>query len=209
MIGDKIMRIYIVRHAQTEANKNGIIQGQMNTEITPEGFIKAKKMAQSFDKTNVDRIYSSPIRRAYLTASFIANVVGIDNEKIITNLKLKEIDLEPWVYKKISDLDNSDKSCSYKTYKTKPSEFVPLAGESIYDVRQRMVEAYNEIIMSSKDTETVVIVSHSMAIRTLLSFIENRNIDQVWTYHIPPASVTELQHNKQGSSIINIGMNIL
>ena len=204
------MTIYIVRHAQTEANKNGIIQGQMNTEITPEGLAKAKFMAQSFKNKNVDKIFSSPLRRAYITASLIAEETGVDNQTIIVDSKLKEINLEPWIYKRISDLNDNDEPSSYKTYKTKPSEFVPVSGESINDVKQRMVIAYNQIIMSCQSNDTVVIVSHSMAIRTLLSDIENKGIDNVWAYHIPPASITKIIYNvNKGSSIISVGMDRL
>lgn len=198
------MKIFFVRHAQTIANRDGIIQGQMNTSITEEGLERAKKMAVNFKNINIDAFYSSPIERAMITARFIADASGFKKEKIITNPFLKEINLEPWVYRKISELDYSDTASSYKTYKNNPSLFVPLSGESVYDVRKRMSLVYEQILSVNEKSDIVVVVSHSMAIRTLLTYIEEKDIDSVWEYHILPLSIIEIDYNGKKSKLIKI-----
>lgn len=203
------MTIYLVRHAQTEANKNGIIQGQMNTEITEEGLEIARKMASSFSNSKVTSIFSSPIKRAFKTAELIGEAAGINKENIITDARLMEIDLAPWVYKKIAGLDQSDLPSSYKTYKSDPTKFAPLYGESLYDVRNRVSEFYKCLVSSSGFDDRIVVVSHSVAIRTLLSFIEGKDIDCIWGYHIPPASISLVIFDGEKSALDKIGLTSL
>lgn len=202
------MNIYIVRHAQTEANKYAIIQGQSNTEITPEGLEYAKKMAKSFSGKQITRIYASPIKRACVTARLIADSCGINPDEIITDERLKEIDLKPWVHKKIKDLDMSDNTSSYKTYKSKPSEFQPLSGEDLFDVKRRTGEAFADIVKECSEDDNIVIVSHSVAIRTLLIGLEEKPMDLVWSYDLKPVSVTILQVTQGIIEIVELGATV-
>lgn len=199
------MIIYMVRHAQTEANKEGVIQGQKNTDITPDGLINAKRAATYFKDKKITRIFSSPIKRALITAKLIADESKYPYESIFLENGIKEIDLSPWEFKKIADLDQSDAPCSYYTYKHSPSHFIPQGGESIFDVRQRTSMAYKQIVESSSPDDRIVIVSHSMAIRTLITYIEDKTIDSVWEYNIPSVSITEVHYEKGISSVISIG----
>ena len=199
------MRIYIVRHAQTEANIQTIIQGQSNTEITPEGLSCAKRMAKSFSDKQITRIYASPIKRAFVTASLIADSCGISLDEIIIDKRLMEIDLKPWVFKKINELDMSDDTSSYKTYKSKPSMFQPHSGENLFDVKKRMGEAFADIVNECSENDNIVIVSHSVAIRTLLINLEQKPIDLVWSYDLKSVSITTLQAMQGVIKIIGIG----
>lgn len=199
------MIVYIVRHAQTEANIHSIIQGQSDTEITVEGMTMAKAMSRYFSDKNITKIYSSPIKRAFITACLIADVCQITVENIALDDRLMEINLKPWAYKKIDDLDSSDSRSSYKTYKFKPSKFQPLSGESLFDVKERMSKTFEWIIQGCCNDDNIVIVSHSVAIRTLLTYFEKKTIDHIWSYNIPPVSVTEVNLSNDGLSVVEIG----
>lgn len=199
------MKIYVVRHAQTEANKNALIQGQCNTEITPEGLQNAKRMAQSFADKPITRIFASPIKRAQVTAGLIADVCGISHEQIISDPRLMEIDLQPWVFQKIAELDMSDAPSSYKTYKSSPALFRPLSGESLFDVKARVAEAFADILKQCSEDDNIVIVSHSVAIRSLLLTVENKTVDQVWSYQVKPVSVTTLHASQGKVEVLEIG----
>ena len=202
------MNIYIVRHAQTEANKYAVIQGQSNTEITTEGLECAKAMAKSFSNKQITRIYASPIKRAFVTASLIADSCGISLNEIITDERLMEIDLKPWVFKKIQKLDMSDNTSSYKTYKSNPSAFQPHSGEDLFDVKRRIWEAFADIVKKCSEDDNIVIVSHSVAIRTLLICLEEKPMDLVWSYDLKPVSVTTLQATQGVIKIVEIGATV-
>ena len=199
------MILYLVRHAQTIANQNSIIQGQSDAMITDEGMKNAGIMAKYFINKQITKIYSSPLGRAYQTACLIADACNIFKENIILDSRLMEIDLKPWVHKRIDDIDKSNNLSSYKTYKTHPAVFRPVSGEDLYDVRLRTSEMYHSIIRNCSSDDNIVIISHAVAIRALLIYLENKSIDCVWSYSIPSASVTEIHVQNGVLNILNIG----
>jgi len=65
------VRIYIVRHGETEENKQKIIQGQLDTPLNLEGEKQADLVAKALRDIPFDICYSSDLRRAANTAERI------------------------------------------------------------------------------------------------------------------------------------------
>ena len=61
------MKLYIIRHGETDSNANGIVQGWLDTELNEKGLAQAVEAAKQFDKP-IDAIYSSDLKRATQTA---------------------------------------------------------------------------------------------------------------------------------------------
>ncbi len=66
------MRLFLVRHGETEENKEKIVQGHMAGHLSKEGIKQAKKLAQRLKNETFDIIYSSDLKRAADTAKIIA-----------------------------------------------------------------------------------------------------------------------------------------
>lgn len=66
------MKLFIVRHGQTDANVNGIVQGWLDTELNETGITQAVQAARNF-KSEIDVIYSSDLKRAVRTAAEFRN----------------------------------------------------------------------------------------------------------------------------------------
>lgn len=73
------MLVYLVRHGQSEGNKNSMTQSA-ETPLSPEGRLQAKKVAIRLKKLPIDFIYSSPFLRTKETAEIISKELGIDIE---------------------------------------------------------------------------------------------------------------------------------
>jgi probable phosphoglycerate mutase len=65
------VRIYIVRHGETEENKQKIIQGQLDTQLNSEGEKQADLVAKALGDVPFDVCYSSDLKRATSTAERI------------------------------------------------------------------------------------------------------------------------------------------
>ncbi len=63
------MYIYIIRHGETYGNLNG--DGFAETDLTPNGMRQIAFLGRRFCKDNINRIYSSPLKRALKTANAI------------------------------------------------------------------------------------------------------------------------------------------
>ena len=64
-------RVYIVRHAETEENKQKIIQGHLDTNLNSEGERQADLVAKVLKDIPFDVAYSSNLKRAMDTAKRI------------------------------------------------------------------------------------------------------------------------------------------
>ena len=74
------MKLILIRHAESVANKKGISQGQkVDTPLTEEGKQQAIKVANRLDKEDleVDVIYASSLKRTKQTAEIVGDKLGI------------------------------------------------------------------------------------------------------------------------------------
>ena len=151
------MVFYLVRHGQTDWNNERRIQGHSDVPMNETGYKQihdlADKMAK--EKLHFDRIISSPLSRARITAGIIAEKVGYDKEIIVDDLFIERYcgNLEGVLWYPGLNLDD------------------PKYGMESYDqVSERVkkaIDGYN----FSKD-ERVMIASHGgtlTALRTVLS----------------------------------------
>lgn len=70
-----ITTIYLVRHGQSIKNTKSIVQGAQydsGNVLSPLGISQAKEISKYFENMRIDRIRSSPLVRARMTADFIA-----------------------------------------------------------------------------------------------------------------------------------------
>ena len=67
------MAVYLVRHGQTDWNKNGTVQGRYDTELNQTGREQAAQAREYLKDVPLDVCFSSPLKRAMETASIILN----------------------------------------------------------------------------------------------------------------------------------------
>ncbi len=79
--------LYVVRHGQTEWNEQERFQGQQDSPLTLRGRRQAQAVARRLKDVAFDRIYASPIGRAWTSASFLAEETGLTP---LTDDRLKE-----------------------------------------------------------------------------------------------------------------------
>lgn len=79
------MKIYLVRHGETEWNKEGRLQGRKDVSLTQHGIAQMEDIGKWFCDTKVpfDEIIISPLRRAVESAAIIAEIIGFKKEAIV------------------------------------------------------------------------------------------------------------------------------
>lgn len=109
------MNLYIVRHGQTDWNKQNLFQGRKDIPLNEIGIKQAHEIADKLKNKHLDYIFTSPLKRAIHTASIINEFhqleITISQEIIERNLG----DLEgksiadyssPYFWNTILNLDN-------------------------------------------------------------------------------------------------------
>ncbi len=90
-------KIFFVRHAQSQANADGIMAGsEFETPLTEEGKDQARKAGQYLKSSGVQLIVASPMQRTQQTAKIIAKEIGMVPEAILTNPLLTERSFGPY-----------------------------------------------------------------------------------------------------------------
>ncbi len=176
--GNKIMEIYLIRHGLTEWNKEKRMQGNTDIPLAKEGIELAEKAALELKDIHFDRIYASPLIRAYKTAVILR---GERDIPIITDDRIREIgfgEAEGTLFDEMV----KDENGPFRYFFEEPGKyFAPKGGESFEEVIERASEFWKEVILPLEDTcERIMIVAHGAVNRAQMCFVENRGPDEYW-----------------------------
>lgn len=184
------MNIFLVRHGQKiEDDKNHESLG-----LTEEGFKQADLLGKRLSKYDIQKIYSSNMKRAIQTSEGLNKYLGVE---IITKPELREIhmgdcNIHGWHY-----LEKKYPLFMEEFRKHNSDPRYPPNGECGNDVWQRAKEVIYEIIEA--DYENVVVVTHGGIIRSLICGL--LNIDQNRRFYLgdPPenCSISVIKYNKK------------
>jgi len=161
------MKFILTRHATTEWNSAGRIQGQTDISLSPQGKIEAEELAKLLSDVGINLIVSSDLKRASETAEIInaslnvplqleqrlrecsfGNIEGLTKQQAIEKYGLS---MEPnW----------EDQHCAY--------DFRPFGGENRDDVFQRHVQTLQSL-SNERLYSTILLMGHGRGLNTLLA----------------------------------------
>ena len=173
------MEIYIVRHGETVWNANNLLQGSTDIELNEYGRALAGETGENLETVKFDKIYSSPLIRAYETACLIR---GHRNIPIIRDERLRELCFGVNEGKNFSELlkDESTPFCHF--FKRPELYQAPEKGETLEQICDRAAEFMQEVIEPQKDRlERVMIVAHGAMNKAIMCHIKQHGIDQYWS----------------------------
>ena len=146
------MKIYIIRHGQTDWNVEGKIQGRQDIPLNAAGKMQAQALAKGMENRPITAIYSSPQLRAMETAQAIA---AAQNVPIHTLPQLVEIGYGNWEGRRAEDILTTDREL-YESWWQHPATVAPPGGETLNQVDSRCQEAWN-IIRRDIEGDTAVV----------------------------------------------------
>lgn len=188
--------IYIARHGITESNKRKIYMGPSDEGLAPEGRVQTENLGGAIQYLGINRIYSSPVRRALETARIISQILKIPVE--IEN-GLAEMNLGAWTG--LTEEEVSTKFPSdYHLWNTRPAELVLPERETLKEVQERALKAINYVNRKS-DGSSVLIVTHVAIVRCLIIYFQHLDINLYRTIDVPNLSVFRLQLDGDESCI--------
>ena len=96
-------KFYIVRHGQSEGNALGKFLGHTDLGLTELGHKQGKKTAEYLSDKGIDAIYSSDLVRAYDTAKYLSDLIGVEPVKtrelreILGDISFKEYEISQYI----------------------------------------------------------------------------------------------------------------
>lgn len=170
------MQIYVVRHGETDANKNGYTQGWTDDPLNKNGIILAEITGQRMKDIRFDYCISSPLIRARETAQIILR--ESDNSVSLSfDDRIKEINFGSFERMSIRD------ERVIRFLKEPVIDYRFPDGESIKAVMERTQEFLKELI-AKDDGKTYLVSTHGCALRAMLNFLYEDPGDY-WHGHVP------------------------
>ena len=148
--------IYLIRHAEPNYNNHQ----DDERELTAEGLQDCQLLLDYFKDISIDRIYSSPFKRALQTIDELAKEKNLPIQ-IKENFRERKID-DVWI-----DDFNTFSQRQWQDFNYKLAK-----GESLQEVQDRNIQQLQEIL---KEQETSIIISsHGTAISTILNYYDHQ-----------------------------------
>lgn len=173
------MDIYIIRHGETVWNAKNLLQGSTDIELNEYGRAVAGETGEKLEDVYFDRIYSSPLIRAYETACLIR---GHRNIPIIRDERLKELCFGINEGKNFKQLLADEGSPFHYFFKQPERYQAPERGETLEQICERAAEFMTEVIEpQAADLERVMIVAHGAINKALMCHIKQHDIAKFWS----------------------------
>ena len=175
--------IYLIRHGESVANKQGIYQGQsIDTGLTELGIKQARAAAKALTGLKFKTIYTSPLIRAKETAQMIGNQTGLP---ILTNIKLLEINHGSWEGKKINEFNQTEQKLLNR-WRKQPDQAQMLKGETLKDVASRC----QRFIQSLPDGQETAVITHDVIIRVMTIMALKHKLKHIWRFALDNGGIT-------------------
>jgi uncharacterized phosphatase len=157
------MKIYALRHGQTDWNAADRIQGRTDIPLNEAGRKQAADAAAAISG-GVDAVVSSQLTRAVETAAIIAEAKGLSRDDIIIDERLMERNFGDYEGKPVSSID----AFALRRY----TDNLPIPnGESMRAVVGRVFECLDELL-PSLEGKNVLLVAHGHVMRPIIWYFE-------------------------------------
>lgn len=171
------MKLFVVRHGETEWNAQKRLQGHLDSPLTDNGIYHAELLGKKLEAISFDSIISSPSERAMHTARIVKGNRALAIE---TDHRLKEINLGSWQGKTFVEIKETD-PYTYENYVKYPKLYKrdEKGAETLIDVIDR-VHGFLEYMENRNQPGSYLIVTHGVVVKALQLICKTNSIDQIW-----------------------------
>ncbi len=189
--------IVLVRHGETEFNREGVFRGRIDVGLNDTGRDQAVAAAAALAAKPLAAVYSSPLSRALDTARPIAGRHGLEP---VIDEAFHNIDLGEWQGAK-KDVVRLEQPEAWVLWTTEPERLRIPGGETLAELRARAFPKFEELA-ERHDGERIAIVSHRSVIRVLAGAVLGMTEGYFWRFYMDNAGYSVLKRNGTGYVIV-------
>jgi broad specificity phosphatase PhoE len=182
------LELILIRHGETDWNSHRIFRGQEDVRLNANGIAQADAVAEALKDKVLEAIYSSPLKRAYVTAKRIA----VPHEmEIRTKAGIVDVSFGVWQGKTEQQVMESDPKLHQK-WLERPYKVRFPRGESMKKAWKRVNTAVREILMLH-GVGTVVIVTHRIPLKLMTTYLLGKHLDEFQKVRHDPCAMSVFQ----------------
>jgi probable phosphoglycerate mutase len=179
MTRSQATHVYLVRHGETDWNREQRLQGVLDVPLNEAGAAQAHRLADQFASLPIACIISSPLVRASVTAAILADACGCP---LRIDPRLREVDHGSWTGLTVPEIGQRFPTLVSNAQLT-PAAYDVSDGERLSDVQGRVVEVLADLL-ARYEGEAVLVVGHGIALA--LMCCNARGVDVLrFAEHLP------------------------
>jgi len=199
------MRLFLVRHGETDWNKEGRFQGQRDTRLSQKGLEQAFKTAFYLAEHKFNGIVSSPLSRALDTAMEICSA-GAQNGNAVGAVEIieefTEINHGDWEGLLSTEVGERWGGLLEQWHAAPHKVRMPGGGESLEDVLTRSLAGIEKLTL--KYDGDVVIASHDAVIKVMLCHFLGMPLKNFWRLKIANCSISIVELNEENEPRVSL-----
>lgn len=173
------MRLWLVRHGETEANVAGLYSGHAPTPLTERGIAQAQTLGTLLRNVPVDNVLCSELERARHTTQLIL----AEREVPVRNIpELNEMFFGDWEMRHHRDLAREDAE-NYAVWCNDWQNATPTNGEGFQTFSQR-VERFIAQLADYKACQNLLVVSHQGVLSVLIARLLSMPAAAMWHFRV-------------------------
>ncbi|MCP4137223.1 MAG: alpha-ribazole phosphatase [bacterium] len=183
-----VTEILLIRHGQTDYNKNERFLGMTDISLNETGREQAARVGERLKDEKIDLVYCSDLKRCVETAE----IIGF-NKDIEYTSNLREMNFGKWEglnWKELRD----DFGDEFKSWRKDWVNYPVPGGESFKDMSARVIAEFEEI--KKHENLKIAVVTHGGCIRTLLGEYLMDSAENSWKFYLENGTISRLCFNK-------------
>lgn len=203
-------RLLLVRHGETEWNRQGRFQGQIDVPLNDNGRVQAAQAAEFLKPVQIDFAISSSMARPKETGEIILK----HHLNVTLELRddLREISHGLWEGKLESEIEAGYPGL-LEQWQSHPETVQMPEGENLQQVWDRAIAGWDEIVKSaetrSSEPCTIMVVAHDAINKAILCYIAGLGAESFWNFKQGNGAVSVIDYpNGVNEAPMLMSMNI-
>ncbi|WP_137651210.1 adenosylcobalamin/alpha-ribazole phosphatase [Escherichia albertii] len=173
------MRLWLIRHGETQANVDGLYSGHAPTPLTARGIEQAKNLHTLLRNVPFDTVLCSELERAQHTARLV-----LDSRQLCVQTipELNEMFFGDWEMRHHRELMQED-SENYNAWCNDWLHAAPTNGESFQMFAQR-VECFITALSEYQQYRNILVVSHQGVLSLLIARLLGMPAEAMWHFRV-------------------------
>ena len=194
------MRLFLVRHGETESNRLGLALGRSDVPLNERGVLQAERLGEALSREPLAAVYTSPLRRTLETARAVAGPHGLE---VAVEERLIEMDIG-----ELDGLTFAEVRTRYpgllEEWVSGPGPSMPMpGGERLVDVQERAWSAVTGLAARHVE-EAVAAVTHNFVILCLLTKVLGIELSQFRRLQHAVAAVSVVDFTSERTLVVRM-----
>lgn len=192
-------KLVLIRHGETDENKNHNLCGWSNPCLNNSGRRAAMGLSNYLKDFDLDIIVSSGLKRTDETAELIKSN---RDTILISNEEFKELNFGEFEGAKMQYIERNYPDL----FKALEADFINFRfpmGESLHDMNTRVIAATTKLLKEYKG-KNIALVVHSGVIRCIIAYFIAGDIKRHWSFKVDHCSVSILEFHEDFSVLTGL-----